>query len=90
VLTSIQLTQQQQQQQQHTYTPTMINRSRSVSYKRSKFYTRDEHGQFAKPIFNFESLPIELQERILVDVTARGYWWTADKQHTEGGVRQTP
>jgi len=49
----------------------MIDRSRSVSiYKRKKIYTRDEHGQFAKPVFNFAGLPVELQERILVDVAA--------------------
>jgi len=42
----------------------------SPVYKRGKFYTRDEHGQFVKPVFNFGSLPVELQERILVDVAA--------------------
>jgi len=40
----------------------------SSIYKLRKFFTRDEHGKFAKPVFNFGSLPVELKERILVDV----------------------
>jgi len=37
-----------------------------------KVYSRDEQGQFAKPVglSDFGGLPIELQERILVDVAA--------------------
>jgi len=31
---------------------------------------RDKLGQFAKPVLNFGSLPVELQERILVYVAA--------------------